>query len=384
MSEGFTAEQSAFLDSIDRFFDRLPQGDIQRRDQDHIPPYDFIPQLADLGLIRAPIPEADGGLGLPWSVFCRLQERIGYHAQSVGSIMNRIISFGIMPLLMFGTEDQKARLVPDLLDGRLLIALALSEPGAGSDARAVTTRAERTAEGWTVNGRKSWISDAGQADYLLTLCRVADTSPRKSFVALLVPRTAPGVAMTQIPKVGNNCMPSWDIGFDDVAVPDALRLGAADRGFETITGTLRYSRTSLSAIILGSAQAALDLAVSHSRDRVQFGQSISDFQVIRHRLVDMKIELTKARLMVYELARAVDAGEACEEMAAMTKIVATDMFQFITHHGMQIMASAGYASDSPMQRYWRDSRLYTFGEGANEIQREIVARAMGLISRKPK
>ena len=207
---------------------------------------------------------------------------------------------------------------------------------------------------------------------------------RKSFVALLIPRDAPGVAMTSIAKVGNNCMPSWDIGFDDVVVPEDLRLGEAGRGFETITGTLRYSRISLSAIILGSAQAALDLAVSHAQERVQFGQSIGDFQVIRHRLVDMKVELIKARLMVYELARAVDADEPCEELAAMTKIVATDMFQFITHHGMQIMASAGYASESPMQRYWRDSRLYTFGEGANEIQREIVAREMGLISRKPK
>ena len=173
MTGEFAAEQSAFLDTIDQFFGRLPQGEIQRRDQRHIPPYDFIPQLAELGLIRAPIPEHAGGLGLPWSVFCRLQERVGYHAQSVGSIMNRIISFGIMPLLIFGTETLKARLVPDLLDGRLLIALALSEPGAGSDARAVTTRAERTADGWKVTGRKTWISDAGHADYLLTLCRVA-------------------------------------------------------------------------------------------------------------------------------------------------------------------------------------------------------------------
>ena len=378
MTEPFAGELSAFLESIDQFFSRLPFGEIQRRDQEHIPPYDFIPQLAALGLIRAGIPESAGGLGLPWSVFCRLQERIGYHAQSVGSIMNRIVSFGVMPLLMFGTEAQKAELVPRLLDGQLLIALALSEPGAGSDARAVSTRAERCAGGWRVTGRKTWISDAGQADYLLTLCRMASDNPRRSFAALLVPRTAVGVAMTPIPKVGNNCMPSWDIGFDEVLVSDDLRLGEAGRGFETVTGTLRYSRASLSATILGSAQAAFELTLSHARERKQFGRSLADFQVIRHRLVDMKIELRKAKLMVYELARAIDAGEPCDEQAAMTKIVATDMFQYVTHHGMQILASAGYASDSPMQRYWRDSRLYTFGEGANEIQREIVARAMGL------
>jgi alkylation response protein AidB-like acyl-CoA dehydrogenase len=378
MIDQSTRDLSAFLESIDRFFSRLPSGEIQRRDQHHIPPYDFIPQLAELGLIRAGVPEGAGGLGLPWSVFCRLQERVGYHAQSVGSILNRIVSFGIMPLLMFGTETQKAALTPGLLDGKLLIALALSEPGAGSDARAVSTRAERRAEGWCVTGRKTWISDAGQADYLLTLCRMESDGPRRSFVALLVPRGAAGVSMTPIPKVGNNCMPSWDIGLDEVLVSDDLRLGEAGRGFETVTGTLRYSRAGLSAIILGSAQAALELAVNHALEREQFGRGLADFQVIRHRLVDMKIELRKARLMVYELARAIDAKEECDELAAMTKIVATDMFQYMTHHGMQILASAGYASDSPMQRYWRDSRLYTFGEGANEIQREIVARAMGL------
>ena len=381
----FSDELTPILDAVDQFFRRLPPGEINRRDHAHQPPYDLVPQLAEMGLIRAAIPESAGGLGLPWSVFCRVQERIGYHAQHVGSILNRYISFGAMPLVIFGTEAQKAKFLPDLLDGKLLISLALSEPGAGSDARAATTRAERTADGWKVTGRKTWISDAGHSDYMMTLCRLVDpTLTRKSFVTLLIPREAPGVSMTIIPKVGNNCMPSWDIGFDDVIVSDDLRLGEVGKGFETITGTLRFSRASLSAGVLGAAQAALELAMTHAQERVQFGQPISEFQVIRHRLVDMKIEIQKAKLLVYELARAVDAGENCESIAAMAKLVATEAFQFVTNHGMQIMASAGYATDSAMQRYWRDSRMYSFGEGANEIQREIVAREMGLMPRKPR
>ena len=372
-------EHAEILDAVDKFCRDITQAETARRDAAHIPPYDYIPRLAGLGLTRAPVPEAHGGLGLPWSLFCRIQERIAYHAQPVASILNRIVSFGLMPLIHFGTAAQQAALIPRLLDGEALVALALSEPGAGSDARAVTTRAERTANGWRISGRKTWISDADFATHLLTLCRIAGPqTPGDGLAAFLVPRHAAGIAMTVLPKAGNNCMPSYDIGFDSVAVTDADMLGAAGAGFRTVTGTLRYSRASLSATIVGSAKAACDLAIAHAGERAQFGRPLSTFQVIRHRLVDMHMEIRKSELMVRELARMVDAGEEADEQAAMTKISATEMFQFITDRGMQILASAGYASESPMQRYWRDARLYSFGEGANEIQREIVAKRMGL------
>lgn len=372
-------DQVAILDAVEKFCRDIPQAEVVRRDAAHIPPYDYIPRLASLGLTRAPLPEEQGGLGLPWSLFCRIQERIAYHAQPVASILNRIVSFGLMPLAHFGTPVQKATLIPRLLDGEALVALALSEPAAGSDARGVTTRAEQAADGWRISGRKTWISDADFASHLLTLCRIAGPdAPGDGLAAFLVPRHAPGITMTVLPKAGNNCMPSYDIGFDSVAVTDADMLGAPGAGFRTVTGTLRYSRASLSATLVGSAKAARDLAIAHAGERIQFGQPLSRFQVIRHRLVDMHMEIRKAELMVRELARMVDAGEDADEQAAMTKIAATGMFQYVTDHGMQILASAGYASESPMQRYWRDARLYSFGEGANEIQREIIARRMGI------
>jgi alkylation response protein AidB-like acyl-CoA dehydrogenase len=372
-------EHQAILDEVERFFADLSPADLLRRDAEHVPPYDFLPQMGELGLIRAALPEAVGGLGLPWSVFCRIQEKIGYYAQPVGSILNRVISFGAMPILMFGTEEQKERLLPGLLDGQSLHALALSEPGAGSDARAVTTKAERVAGGWKISGRKTWISDAGRADRLLTLCRIPGVEGSARFVTFLIPRDAPGVAMTLIPKVGNNCMPSFDIGFDEVLVSDDDRLGEVGKGFETVTGTLKYSRASLSGLLIGSGRAALDLAVQHAQERVQFRQPLSSFQAIRHKLVDMRMEIEKARFLLYEFARAVDAGEDVEALGAMAKIAASEMFQYVTDRGMQILASAGYATDSAMQMHWRNARLYTFGEGANEIQREIIGRSMGLV-----
>jgi alkylation response protein AidB-like acyl-CoA dehydrogenase len=372
-------EHAAILDTVDRFCRAISPADVARRDAEHIPPYDFIPKLAELGLTRVTVPESEGGLGLPWSLFCRIQERIGYTAQPVASILNRLVSFGVMPLVQFGTGAQKAARIPALLDGQALVALALSEPGAGSDARAVATRAERTSDGWRITGRKTWISDADAATHLLTLCCIAGPdAPGDGLAAFLVPRHCPGIAMTVLPKAGNNCMPSYDIGYDAVTVTEDDLLGAPGAGFRTVTGTLRYSRASLSATIVGSATAALDLAIAHAGEREQFGRPLGAFQVIRHRLVDMRMEVQKARLMVRELARMVDAGEDCEVQAAMTKVAATEMFQYVADRGMQILASAGYAAESPMQRYWRDARLYSFGEGANEIQREIVARHMGL------
>jgi alkylation response protein AidB-like acyl-CoA dehydrogenase len=239
----------------------------------------------------------------------------------------------------------------------------------------VRTLARREAQGWRLSGRKTWISDAGGASHLLTLCR---TEGETGLTAFLVPRRADGISMTPLDKVGNNCMPSWDIGLDDVMLNDDDRLGPVGRGFDVISAALSFSRASMAASALGTAQAALDLALAHALDRRQFGSPIAGFQVIRHRLADMKLEITKAGLLVDELARRIDAGENATEIAPMAKIASTEALRFVTEHGMQILASAGYAAESPMQRYWRDARLYTFGEGTNEIQRELIAKEMGL------
>ena len=369
------------LSSVETLLNRrLPDEEIRRRDDHHIPPYDLIPELAELGLLKAPIPEDCGGLGLPWLSMCQIQERIAKHAFFACSIINRFICFGAMPIISFGSQFHKEVILPEILDGRILVALALTEPGAGSDVRSVISNAKKVDGGWILNGRKTWISDADHAHYLLTLCRTenGNIDKRKSFTAFLVPRHSMGISMSLLRKVGNNCMPSYDIGFDDVFVSDELVLGEIGKGFDTIAGTLKYSRAGVSSGVIGTAQAAFDLARTHAIERSQFGRPIAQFQTIRHRLVEMHIEIVKARLMVLELARKIDAREEAEEMSAMTKAVATDMLQYITHHGMQIMASTGYSVESSMQRYWRDSRLYTFGEGSNEIQKELVARSLGL------
>jgi alkylation response protein AidB-like acyl-CoA dehydrogenase len=360
--------------SVDQFCDLYLQPDeVLRRDAAHQPPYDLLPHLAERGLIRVPLPQEDGGYGMGWTQFCLVQERIGRSAYFAASILNRVICFGIMPLLNHGSSEQKAEILPDLLEGKALCALGLNEADAGSDARNVQSTAVRVDGGWLLNGEKVWISDAKASKYLLTLAKVDG-----AFLTLLTPLGSAGITMEEMEKAGNNCMPTWRIGMKNVFVPERYQMGKVGDGLRNILSTLRYSRASQAATAVGCAQAALDLAMSHAKSRIQFGQPLAALQVVKHKLVDMHVEVTKARLLVRELARKLDAGEECADVSSMTKITASETLQFVTNHGMQIMASAGYSIHSHMQRYWRDARLFTFGEGANEVQKELIARTLGL------
>jgi len=370
----------ALLESLDRFLARhLPPEEARRRDAAHIPPYDLLPAMAGLGLFAIPVPEADGGLGLPWTKVALVQERLGRAAYMAASIYNRVVGFGAMSLLAYGSEAQKRDLLPRLIAGRLLVSLALTEPGAGSDAAALTTRARRAEGGWRITGRKVWISDAEGSDLMIVAARSdPDSRGPKGISLFLVPPATGGVAMTRLPKLGNNCMPSFDIGFDEAFVPEAALIGQEGDGFRHLMSTLHFSRASMAATTMGCAQGAVDAALAHARERVQFGKPIGGFQAIRFRLADMQMRVDQARLTVQHLAWLIATGRDCRRQAAQAKVIATETLQYVARHGMQIMASAGYAEESAMQRILRDSTLYTFGEGSNEIQRELIARELGL------
>lgn len=184
--------------------------------------------------------------------------------------------------------------------------------------------------------------------------------------------------MTPLEKVGNNCLTSWDIAFEDVFVPEDGLLGDEGDGFKHLMSTLQFSRSGQAANVIGQSQRAVDMAVAHVKEREQFGQPLGKFQAVAHRIADMQTRVDQARLVLYHLAWLVDQGARCRKESAQAKMVGSECLQYVTHHGMQLLASTGYAIESDMQRLWRDSRLYTFGEGANEIQRDIIAREAGL------
>jgi alkylation response protein AidB-like acyl-CoA dehydrogenase len=378
-----SVEQAQILASVETFLARaLPPEEIRRRDAQHVPPYDLLAEMGRAGFFALAVPVAHGGLGADWHTVALVQERLGRHAYMAASIFNRVVGFGLMSVLTYGSEDQRRALLPRLMAGEAFCALALTEPQAGSDAAALRTRAVRHAGGWRLSGRKTWISDAKGARWLILPARTGpEREGHRGISLFLVPTDAPGIAMTPLPKIGNNCMPSFDIGLDDVEVGQDALLGEEGRGFAHLMSTLHFSRASMAATVTGAAEAALQLALGHARDRIQFGQPIGQFQSVAHRLADLRTRVDLSRLLVAHLARLIAQGAPCRREAAQAKIVATETLRDVTDAGMQIMASAGYAAGSDMQRLWRDSRLYTFGEGANEVLRDSIARDLGLSAR---
>lgn len=368
------------LAAIDRFLlRRLPAAEMRSRDSAHVPPYDLLPDLASLGVLGLVAPPQWGGLDQDWITLSLVQERLAMHAYSVGSIVNRVVGFGLMTLLRHGQAQQQSQWIPLLVQGQGLIALALSEPEAGSDVGAIKTRAYRQENGWRIDGRKTWISDADGSMALLVVARTdPDSSGTRGLSVFIVPRNTDGITMTELPKVGNHSMPSWDIGLDSVLVTDDALLGEVHCGMAVIGSTLHYSRASLSATCLGSAQRVLDLTISHVRDRKQFGQTLASFQVIRHRIVDMQMRVHTLRLTVRHLAWLISTNQPCSLEASQAKIQASETLQDLSNQAMQLFASYGYSTDSEIQRIWRDARLYTFGEGSNEIHRDLIARQIGL------
>ncbi|MBO9513639.1 MAG: acyl-CoA/acyl-ACP dehydrogenase [Variovorax sp.] len=374
-------EDRALLDSIDRMMAReFPPEALRRADLAHETPWHLLPRMGELGLLALAIPEAYGGLGKDWRSAALVNERLAWHAGIAATLFGTTVGFGAMSLLNYGTEAQKREILPRLMEGRARFALALTESTAGTDAGAITTSARRLdGGGWRINGRKTWISNADAADYLVVPCRTEPGSKgSKGVTMLLVPRATPGISMTGLDKVGHHCMPSYDIGFDDVEVGDAAVMGEVGQGFRHTMSTLHYSRAGQAANAVGQAQRAVDVALAHAKERRQFGQAIGSFQAVQHKLADMQVRVNLARLSLYQLAWLIATGRPCRLEAAQTKLAATETFQYVTRNGLQIMASAGYAMESDMQRMWRDAGLYTFGEGSSELQRNLIAREMGL------
>ncbi len=380
MDFAISAEQQSMLDAVDRFLaQRLPPEEVRRRDAAHQPPYDLLPELGAMGVLGMVAPPQWGGLGLDWVSLALVQERLAQHAYFVGSIVNRVVGFGLMTMLRNGSAAQQQLWIPPLVQGTGVMALALTEGHAGSDAGAVETRAIPDVAGWRLRGRKIWISDADQAMALLVVARTdPDRRGSRGLSMFIVPRASEGLSMTPLPKVGNNAMPSWDIGFDDVLVPQDALLGPLNEGFSVLGSTLHYSRASLATTCVGSAQAVVNLCLAHLRDRHQFGRALSEFQVLRHRVADMQMRVDQARWIVRHLAWLIATGQPCALEASQAKVIATETLQALSNDAMQMFASQGYSAESDVQRIWRDARLYTFGEGTNEVQRDLIARHLGL------
>jgi alkylation response protein AidB-like acyl-CoA dehydrogenase len=291
----------------------------------------------------------------------------------------RTLTYGGYAVMEHGTREQKERLLPRVARGELSFCFGLSEPQAGSDAAALTTRAVAADGGYVINGQKVFTSGMDLSDYCLLVTRTADGKRKQEGITnFLVDTKLPGIEVRRIATLGQRAIGTTQVFYSDVKVPASAMLGAVDRGWEAVDAYLWYERLCLSAARTGAATAAFEYALAYAKTRKQFGRAIGQFQAISHKLADMKVMLDISRMLVYRYAWLMSQGKATRHDAAVVKLHTGETYKAVSDLGLQILGGYGYCMEYPMQRFFRDSRLATIGAGTSEIQRNIIARGLGL------
>jgi len=377
------ADRSVLLDSLQRYLEtECAQDEVARRDREHLPPYDLLPRYGDLGLIHFATPNVDGNEAFDWTMVLDIQLLLAGHAYFLGSIYNRLISFSVLPVAINGNQDQRAVFLPKFLRGECFFGLALTEPEAGTSLKQLQTELICKDGKLFLTGLKHWISDAKGASHLIVICKDQELEGRRRVTAVLVPTNSVGISMMPMNKVGNNCMPSFQVQFDDVLVEPTWIIGGRGDGMGVLSSTLRYSRASLAATCLGSTLSTLEHAKQYVNARLIGRKRLAEFQVHRHKLVDFFTRAHQINILLREIASQFNGAELQSDKgdvpldvsASMAKVLSTELLQEVSTYCMHIQASSGYDAGSVVSRVWRDSRLFSFGEGANEMHRDSLAK----------
>ncbi len=378
---GFTDEQKMMRQSLLKLAERaLPPARIRELDRTNGWPTEAYRALAKDGWLGLPYPTEYGGLGGGYKDIAILLETLSYHYACFGTTYMTSVIYAGLQLLHGDSEGLRQDYMVPMIKGDLYLAFALTEPQTGSDAASIKTYARADGPDYVVNGQKWFITSAHVADYLVLVVKTdPDVRPAHSgFSMLLVDTRAPGVSIKPIETMGRHTTHTNQIFFDNVRVPGRNLIGAKNGAWKALMRGLNLERMCIAACGAGNAQKAVEIAQDYATQRIQFDQPISRFQVIAHKLADMRIKAEMARLVTYRTAEMMDAGADARMETAIAKIVATDNDFECAHIGMQVMGGAGYSMEHDMQRLFRDSRLGPIGGGSNEIQRNIITKLMGL------
>ncbi|MFG2665851.1 acyl-CoA dehydrogenase family protein [Streptomyces sp. NPDC048387] len=336
-------------------------------------PREVFTLLSESGLLGLPYAGEFGGGEQPYEVYLQVLEELAAARLTVGLGVS-VHSLACHGLAGYGTKEQRAAHLPDMLGGGLLGAYCLSEPASGSDAASLTTKAVRDGDHWVITGTKAWITHGGVADFYTVLARTG-AAGAKGITAFLVPGDAEGLtAAVPEKKMGMKGSPTAQMHFDGVRVPDSRRIGEEGQGFTIALAALDAGRLGIAACAIGVAQAALDEAVSYAQGRKQFGHPIADFQGLRFMLADMATKIEAGRALYLAAARLRDAGKPFSRQAAMAKLFCTDAAMAVTTDAVQILGGYGYTADFPVERLMREAKVLQIVEGTNQIQRMVIAR----------
>ncbi len=338
-------------------------------------PREVFRTLGQAGLLSLPYPEELGGGGQPYEVYLQVVEEIAsaWMSVAVGVSVHSLTCYAVHS---FGSQEQQEALLPDMLSGERLGAYALSEPLAGSDIAAMTTRASADGDDWRLRGRKAWISHAGHADFYTTFARTSDEGAR-GISAFVVPGDAEGLSFgAPEKKMGLHGDTVREVIYDDVPVTGDRLVGQQGKGMAIALSGLDAGRLGIAAAATGLAQAALDVAAKYATEREQFGRTIASNQGLAFLLADMEAAVTSARATYLHAARLRDASRAFGKEAAVAKLIATDAAMKVTTDAIQVLGGAGFTQDFPVERYFREAKVTQIFEGTNQIQRLVISRQL--------
>jgi len=372
-----TAEQVAIRDTIRELVQDRVAPRAAEIDQSGEYPKDIETLFAENGILGIPFPEEYGGISGSSVTICMGIEEIAKACAS-SSLILAVQALGSYPILVAGSEEQKKRLCPPLASGEKVAAYALSEPGSGSDAAAMKTRAKKHGNEYVLNGTKQFITHGSVAGTLVVFAETEPGNAHRGISAFVLEReTSPWTVAKLERKLGIRGSPTAQIVLEDVKVPAANRLGDEGAGFKIALAVLDRSRPGIGAQALGIAEGAFDYALNYVKDRQQFGQPIAAFQGIQFMLADIATQIEAARHLVYRAATKVDTKAAdLTKVAAMAKLFASDMAMRVTTDCVQLLGGYGYISDYPVERMMRDAKITQIYEGTNQIQRVVIARAL--------
>jgi butyryl-CoA dehydrogenase len=377
MDFDLTEEQRLVRDTARDFAAREIAPKASEIDKSSRWPAEIVKKMGELGFLGMAVPEEYGGAGLDNLSYALVMEEISAACASCGVIMSVNNSLFCDPIYKFGTEAQKKEVLTACASGQKLGCFGLTEPMSGSDAQTMATNAEKTADGWVLNGAKNWITNGPHADYILVFCVTDRSGAKIKHTAFLVPKGTPGYTQAHPDhKLGIHGAHSCTVFFENCRLPESAVVGNVGEGFKVAMATLDGGRIGIASQALGIAKASLDVSVSYAKERKSFGVPIAQHQAIQFMLSDMATELDAARLLTWRAAIMKDHKQRHSLESAEAKLYASEMATRVAHKAIQIHGGYGYSSEFPVERHYRDARITEIYEGTSEIQRIVIAASL--------
>ncbi|MDQ3983370.1 MAG: acyl-CoA dehydrogenase family protein, partial [Actinomycetota bacterium] len=371
-------ELVAFREAARDFARREIAPRVEEAERAERTPRDLFVAAGRAGFLGIRYPESVGGSAATCLAETILREEIGYVCSGLGAALSVSSHLGTYPVHAFGTEEQQERYLRPALSGDKVSAFALTEPDAGSDVRAITTKAVRTEAGWLLSGRKTFITNAPLADFMIVVAYTDPSAGIEGMALFIVDLPAEGLSVIRLAKMGNLSSEIGEVVLDDVAVPAAACLGGERGAFKKVMETLNVGRVLVSGGAIGVARAALDAAVAYANDRHAFGHRIGEYQGVSFPLARAHAAIEGARLATYKAACLFDAGRNPVLETSTAKLLASEAALFVTDAAMRTFGGYGYMREYPIERYYRDARYFAIVEGTSEIHQRVIAREIGL------